>query len=146
MIDTFTIAAEEATRVYGEYIPLDISERAKGMSCITKRFPVGPVSMISPFNFPLNLTAHKIAPAIAVGCPWVLKPASKTPLGALLLGEILSGTKLPKGSFSILPCSRDGAELFTTDERFKLLSFTGSPAVGWELKKKAGKKKVVLEL
>jgi len=102
--------------------------------------------MISLFNFPINLAAHKIAPALAVGCPWVLKPASRTPISALIIGDILSKTKLPPGSFSILPCTRNGADLFTTDERFKLVSFTGSPAVGWELKAKAGKKKVVLEL
>ena len=110
------------------------------------RVPIGPCSFISPFNFPLNLAAHKIAPALAVGCPFVLKPASLTPVGALLIGEILAETDLPEGAFSILPCRRDGAELFTTDERLRLLSFTGSPAVGWALKAKAGKKKVVLEL
>ncbi|MFQ5463661.1 MAG: aldehyde dehydrogenase family protein, partial [Phycisphaerae bacterium] len=97
-------------------------------------------------NFPLNLVAHKVAPAIAVGCSFVLKPASRTPIGALLLGEMLAETDLPEGAFSILPCSRDGADLFTTDERLKLLSFTGSPDVGWRLKTQAGKKKVVLEL
>jgi acyl-CoA reductase-like NAD-dependent aldehyde dehydrogenase len=108
--------------------------------------PIGPCSFISPFNFPLNLAAHKIAPAIAAGCPFVLKPASLTPLGALLIGEVLSETDLPAGAFSILPCPRNAADLFTTDDRLKLLSFTGSPEVGWELKRKAGKKKVVLEL
>jgi acyl-CoA reductase-like NAD-dependent aldehyde dehydrogenase len=130
----------------GEYMPLDISQRADGFEGIWRRFPVGPCSFISPFNFPLNLVAHKIAPAIAVGCSFVLKPASWTPVGALILGEILAETDLPKGAFSILPCSRDGADLFTTDERLKLLSFTGSPEVGWALKSRAGKKKVVLEL
>jgi acyl-CoA reductase-like NAD-dependent aldehyde dehydrogenase len=94
----------------------------------------------------LNLAAHKIAPALAVGCPFVIKPASRTPLGTIIIGEILAETDLPKGAFSVLPASRDGADLFTTDERLKLLSFTGSPGVGWELKAKAGKKKVVLEL
>ena len=103
-------------------------------------------SFISPFNFPLNLAAHKVAPAIAAGCPFILKPASLTPIGALLIGEVLAETSLPQGAFSILPCSRDGADLFTTDERIKLLSFTGSPEVGWALKAKAGKKKVTLEL
>jgi len=111
-----------------------------------KRVPIGPCSFISPFNFPLNLAAHKIAPAIAVGCPFVMKPASRTPLGALIMGEVLAETNLPKGAFSILPASRDGADLFTTDERLKLLSFTGSPDVGWDLKARCGKKKVVLEL
>lgn len=146
LIDTFRIAAEESTRLKGEYLPLDISERAKNYSATWKRVPIGPCSFISPFNFPLNLVAHKIAPAIAVGCPFILKPATRTPVSALLIGEVLSQTSLPKGSFSILPCERKGAELFTTDERLKLLSFTGSPDVGWELKAKAGKKKVVLEL
>lgn len=146
LIDTFQIAAEESTRLYGEVMPLDISERAKGYQSIWKRVPIGPCSFISPFNFPLNLAAHKIAPAIAVGCPFVLKPASKTPLGALIIGETLAETDLPEGAFSILPASRDGADLFTVDERLKLLSFTGSPAVGWDLKARCGKKKVVLEL
>jgi len=146
LIDTFRVAAEEATRIYGEYMPLDISPRAEGYECLWRRFPIGPCSFISPFNFPLNLVAHKVAPAIAVGCPFVLKPASWTPIGALILGEILAETDLPEGAFSILPCRRDGADLFTTDERLKLLSFTGSPEVGWALKAKAGKKKVVLEL
>ena len=146
LIDTFRIAAEEAPRMYGEVLPMDVSPRARGYSGMWKRVPVGPCSFISPFNFPLNLAAHKVAPALAVGCPFVLKPASLTPIGALLIGEILAETELPRGAFSILPCRRDGADLFTTDERLKLLSFTGSPEVGWELKARAGKKKVVLEL
>ena len=146
LIDTFRIAAEEATRNYGEVQPLDISPRAKGYLGMWKRVPIGPCSFISPFNFPLNLAAHKIAPAIAIGCPFVMKPASLTPLGAIIMGEVLAETDLPEGAFSILPASRDGADLFTTDDRLKLLSFTGSPGVGWDLKAKAGKKKVVLEL
>ncbi|WP_338445538.1 aldehyde dehydrogenase family protein [Pelagerythrobacter marensis] len=147
LIDTFRIAAEEAVRNYGEIMPLDISERARGYQSMWKRYPIGPCSFISPFNFPLNLAAHKIAPAIAIGCPFVMKPASKTPLGALIVGEVLAECDvLPEGAFSILPASRDGADLFTEDERLKLLSFTGSPAVGWALKARAGKKKVVLEL
>jgi acyl-CoA reductase-like NAD-dependent aldehyde dehydrogenase len=146
LIDTFRIAAEESVRMTGEVQPLDISPRAKGYQGIWKRVPIGPCSFISPFNFPLNLAAHKIAPALAVGCPFVIKPASRTPLGTIIIGEILAETDLPRGAFSVLPASRDGADLFTTDERLKLLSFTGSPGVGWELKAKAGKKKVVLEL
>lgn len=146
LIDTFRIAAEEATRIQGEVLTMEISPRAKGFSGMTKRVPIGPCSFISPFNFPLNLAAHKIAPAIAAGCSFVLKPASLTPIGALLIGEVLAETNLPKGAFSILPCRREGAALFTEDERLKLLSFTGSPDVGWALKTKAGKKKVVLEL
>ncbi|TVR52123.1 MAG: aldehyde dehydrogenase family protein [Puniceicoccaceae bacterium] len=146
LIETFRIAANEAVRDQGEVLNLEISERSRGYRGFSKRVPVGPCSFISPFNFPLNLAAHKIAPALAVGCPFVLKPASLTPVGALLIGEVLAETDLPAGAFSILPCSRDGAELFTTDDRLKLLSFTGSPDVGWSLKAKAGKKKVVLEL
>ncbi|MFC4700465.1 aldehyde dehydrogenase family protein [Glaciecola siphonariae] len=146
LIDTFKIAAEEAVRINGEVTNLEITERAKGYTGMYKHVPIGPCSFISPFNFPLNLAAHKIAPAIAAGCAFVLKPASRTPIGALIIGEILAETDLPEGAFSILPCSRDGADLFTTDERFKLLSFTGSPDVGWQLKAKAGKKPVVLEL
>ncbi len=146
LIDTFRIAAEESVRMTGEVQPLDISPRAKGYQGIWKRVPIGPCSFISPFNFPLNLAAHKVAPAIAVGCPFVMKPASRTPLGAIIMGEVLAETDLPKGAFSILPAHRDGADLFTEDDRLKLLSFTGSPGVGWELKAKAGKKKVVLEL
>jgi acyl-CoA reductase-like NAD-dependent aldehyde dehydrogenase len=146
LIDTFRIAAEESVRIYGEVLPMDISARAEGYTGMWKRVPIGPCSFISPFNFPLNLAAHKVAPALAVGCPFVLKPASRTPIGALIIGETLAETDLPKGAFSILPCHRDGADLFTTDERLKLLSFTGSPDVGWALKAKAGKKKVVLEL
>ncbi|MBB5707574.1 aldehyde dehydrogenase family protein [Sphingopyxis panaciterrulae] len=147
LIDTFRIAAEEAVRNYGEVQPLDISARAKGYMGMWKRVPIGPCSFISPFNFPLNLAAHKIAPAIAMGCPFVMKPASMTPLGAIIMGEVLAECDiLPEGAFSILPATREGADLFTTDERLKLLSFTGSPAVGWDLKAKAGKKKVILEL
>jgi acyl-CoA reductase-like NAD-dependent aldehyde dehydrogenase len=133
-------------RICGEVMPLDISARAKGYTGMCKRLPLGPVSWISPFNFPLNLVAHKVAPAIAAGCPFILKPASMTPIGALIIGEVLAETDMPKGAFSILPTRREGAKPFTTDERLKLLSFTGSPEVGWALKAQAGKKKVVLEL
>ncbi|HIG31453.1 MAG TPA: aldehyde dehydrogenase family protein [Verrucomicrobiales bacterium] len=146
LIDTFRVAAEESVRIGGEVMNLEISPRARGYSGQFKRVPIGPCSFISPFNFPLNLAAHKIAPALSVGCPFVLKPASNTPIGALIIGEVLAETDLPRGAFSILPCHRDGADLFTTDDRLKLLSFTGSPGVGWALKAKAGKKQVVLEL
>ena len=146
LIDTFKIAAEETPRMLGETLPLDISPRAKGYRGMTQRVPIGPCAFISPFNFPLNLAAHKVAPAIAAGCPFVLKPASMTPIGALVIGEILAETDLPKGAFSILPCRRDSADMLTEDERLKLLSFTGSPEVGWALKARAGKKPVVLEL
>ncbi len=146
LIDTFRIAAEESVRQCGEVLPLDVSQRAANYSGMWRRVPIGPCSFISPFNFPLNLAAHKVAPALAVGCPFVLKPASATPIGALIIGEVLAETDLPSGAFSILPCRRDGARLFTEDERLKLLSFTGSAEVGWQLKAQAGKKKVVLEL
>lgn len=146
LIDTFKIAAEETPRLLGETLPLDISPRAKGYRGMTQRVPIGPCAFISPFNFPLNLAAHKVAPAIAAGCPFVLKPASMTPIGALVIGEILAETDLPKGAFSVLPCRRDSADLLTEDDRLKLLSFTGSPDVGWKLKARAGKKPVILEL
>jgi acyl-CoA reductase-like NAD-dependent aldehyde dehydrogenase len=146
LIDTFRVAAAESVRIGGEVMPLDITARAEGYAGFFKRVPIGPCSFISPFNFPLNLAAHKIAPAIAVGCPFVLKPASLTPLGAIAIVEVLAETDLPIGAFSILPCRREGADLFTTDDRLRLLSFTGSAEVGWALKARAGNKKVVLEL
>ncbi len=146
LIDTFRIAAEESVRINGEIMNLEVTPRARGYTGMYKHVAIGPCAFISPFNFPLNLAAHKIAPAIAVGCPFVLKPSSSTPIGALIIAEVLAETDLPKGSFSILPCSRSEADLFTTDERFKLLSFTGSPDVGWDLKARAGKKAVILEL
>ena len=146
LVDTFRIAAEESVRITGEVLPLDISPRARGYAGMWKRVPIGPCSFVSPFNFPLNLAAHKVAPAIAAGCPFVLKPASLTPIGALIIGEVLAENELPLGAFSILPVPREQADRFATDDRLKLLSFTGSPSVGWALKAKAGRKKVVLEL
>jgi acyl-CoA reductase-like NAD-dependent aldehyde dehydrogenase len=145
LVDTFRIAAGEATRIDGEVIELQLSERTRGYRGMVKRVPVGACGFITPFNFPLNLVAHKVAPAIAAGCPFVLKPAAKTPVGALIIGEVLAETDLPKGAFSILPCSNDDAGLLVEDERIALLSFTGG-LVGWELKARAGRKKVVLEL
>ncbi len=145
LIDTFRIAAGEATRTEGEYVELQISERTRGYRGLVKRVPIGVCSFITPFNFPLNLVAHKVAPAIAAGCPFVLKPAAKTPVGALIIGEILAETDLPKGAFSVIPCSNEDAAALTEDERIALLSFTGG-LVGWDLKARAGKKKVVLEL
>ena len=146
LIETFEIASRETMADEGEVLNLQLSERCRGYRGFVKRVPIGPCSFITPFNFPLNLVAHKVAPAIAAGCPFILKPDSRTPLGALIIGEILAETDLPDGAFSILPCEVSEAEAFTTDKRLKLLSFTGSPRVGWELKKRAGKKKVVLEL
>jgi acyl-CoA reductase-like NAD-dependent aldehyde dehydrogenase len=146
LIDTFRVAAEEAVRFDGAVMNLEISSRARGYRGEWKWVPIGACSFITPFNFPLNLAAHKVAPAIAAGCPFVLKPAEKTPLGALVIGEVLAETDLPQGAFSVLPCDREVAGPFTTDPRLKLLSFTGSRQVGWMLKEQAGKKKVVLEL
>lgn len=146
LIDTFEIAAEESVRIGGEVMNLEISARAKGYRGMYQRMPIGVCSLITPFNFPLNLVAHKVAPAIAAGCPFILKPASLTPIGSLMIGEILAETNLPRGGFSILPSKRQDALALTTDDRIQLLSFTGSQDVGWELKKKAGKKKVILEL
>jgi acyl-CoA reductase-like NAD-dependent aldehyde dehydrogenase len=145
LVDTFEVAAEEAVRIDGEIINLEISERAKGYRGFVRRVPIGACSFITPFNFPLNLVAHKVAPAIAAGCPFVLKPAEKTPIGALIIGEVLAETALPPGAFSVLPCGVETAAPLITDERLKLLSFTGGQ-IGWKLKAQAGRKKVVLEL
>jgi acyl-CoA reductase-like NAD-dependent aldehyde dehydrogenase len=146
LIDTLEIAAEEATRIRGEVLPLDISERAGGYRGMWQREPVGPCAFITPWNFPLNLVAHKIGPALACGCPFILKPASATPLSALMLGEMLAESDLPEGTFSILPLRSSDADALVEDERIKKLSFTGSAAVGWELRDRARKKHVTLEL
>jgi len=143
---TFRLGGEEAERIYGETIPLDLMASSRGRVGITRRFPVGPVAAISPFNFPLNLAAHKVAPAIAAGCPVVLKPPSKDPLVMLAVGEIIEKAGAPAGSVSILPMTRALGDRMVADERFKVLTFTGSPAVGWAMKARAGKKRVVLEL
>src|SRR6476620_9291553 len=145
LIDTFRIAAGEATRIGGELIELQISPRTRGYRGMVKRVPIGVCAFITPFNFPLNLVAHKVAPAIAAGCPFVLKPALKTPVGALIIGEVLAETDLPKGAFSIVTCSNEDAGLLVEDPRIALLSFTGG-MVGWDLKARAGRKKVTLEL
>lgn len=147
LINTFQLAADAVTQLdEGRMIPLAVTPAAAAYRGMVKHVPIGAVSLISPFNFPLNLTAHKIAPAIAAGCPFVLKPASLTPLSALKIAQILAETDLPKGAFSILPCERQDADVLVTDERFKLLSFTGSDIVGWDMKARAGRKKVTLEL
>jgi acyl-CoA reductase-like NAD-dependent aldehyde dehydrogenase len=146
LIETFKIAEEESVRMNGEYLPMDRSQRGTGHAGIWRRVPIGACGFITPFNFPLNLAAHKVAPAIAAGCPFVLKPASATPIGALIIGETLAETDLPPGTFSILPCTRESSNLLTDDERLSMLSFTGSADVGWELKARAGRKKVALEL
>lgn len=143
---TFSVAAEEATRIYGEYLPLDVTQTTVGRWAILRRFPLGAISAITPFNFPLNLVAHKVAPAIAAGCSMVLKPAPQTPLTALLLAEIVQEAGLPDGALNVLYLSNEDAAPLITDDRFKLLSFTGSSAAGWHMKSKAGKKRVALEL
>ena len=145
-VQTFTIAAEEARRIPGEVIPLDWTPGTDSHLGILRRVPIGPVLGITPFNFPLNLVAHKVAPALAAGNSILIKPAPQTPLTALLLGEVVLEAGLPPGALNILPCDNKIAEQLVTDPRFKLLSFTGSAAVGWMLKAQCGKKKVVLEL
>ena len=145
-VQTFTVAAEEAKRIPGEVIPLDWTPGTDSHLGILRRFPIGPVLGITPFNFPLNLVAHKVAPALAAGNSILIKPAPQTPLTALLLGEVVLEAGLPPGALNVLPCDIRLAEQLVADPRFKLLSFTGSAAVGWMLKEKCGKKKVVLEL
>jgi glyceraldehyde-3-phosphate dehydrogenase (NADP+) len=145
-ISTFSIASEEATRINGEVIPLDGVSTGKNRKGIVTRFPLGPIACITPFNFPLNLIAHKVAPAIASGNSFIIKPSPQAPLTSLILGECLLESGLPPGAVSILPASNACAELLVTDLRIAMLSFTGSARVGWELKQKAGKKKTALEL
>ena len=145
-INTFQIAAEESTRINGEYIPLDTLESTAGRWGLMKRVPLGPVFGITPFNFPLNLVAHKVAPAIAAGCPIILKPAPQTPLSSFLLAEIVQESGWPEGALAVMPLSNDDAAVLVADDRIKLLTFTGSAAVGWQLKSRAGKKRVTLEL
>jgi acyl-CoA reductase-like NAD-dependent aldehyde dehydrogenase len=145
-IFTFSVAAEEAVRVGGEYLPLDWQASTAGRWGIVRRFPLGPIAAITPFNFPINLVAHKVAPAIAAGCTIVLKPAPQTPLTALRLAQIIEQAGWPAGALNVLPLSNEDAGILVSDDRLKLLSFTGSTAVGWALKKKSGKKRVVLEL
>ncbi len=142
----FNVAAEEATRIYGEYLPMDWQEFTVGRWGIVKRFPMGPVAGITPFNFPLHLVAHKVAPAIAAGCPIVLKPAPQTPISSLLLAECVQQAGWPDGGLNVIPLSNEDAGVLVTDERIKLISFTGSVPVGWDIKRRAGKKKVALEL
>ncbi len=143
---TFTWAAEEARRLTGEFIPLDVAPQTRGYMGISRRVPLGVILGISPFNFPLNLVAHKIAPSIASGNAIILKPASPTPITALLLAEIIQEADLPPGAVNLIPCSGKDAEMLVTDGRIQKLTFTGSAQVGWYLKSKAGKKHITLEL
>lgn len=147
LINTFQLAADATTQLaQGDVMPLAVTPASAHYRGMVQHLPIGALALISPFNFPLNLTAHKIAPAIVAGCPFVLKPASLTPISALIIGEILAETDLPEGAFSILPSTRDAADQLVTDDRLKLLSFTGSDQVGWDMKARAGRKKVTLEL
>jgi len=146
LLATFELAAEEAARPAGELHDLRGNAQSGNALAFERRFPIGPCAFITPFNFPLNLVAHKVAPALAVGCPFVLKPASYTPVSALRLGAILAQTDLPDGAFSILPATREAADRLVTDARLRFLSFTGSAEVGWDLKARSGKKRVTLEL
>lgn len=143
---TFLIAAEESIKGKTEYLSLNRINNTDQREGIVEYFPIGLIAGIAPFNFPMNLAVHKIAPAIASGCPIILKPATRTPLSCLELAKIIDRTELPKGTVSILPMDRETGNLLVTDERFKLLSFTGSPDIGWKMKAESGKKKVVLEL
>lgn len=142
----FQYAAEETTRLNGELLPLDTMAAGANRLGLLRRFPLGAVSGITPFNFPLNLVAHKIAPALAAGCPIVLKPATKTPMVALMLADVVARSGYPKEALSILPMKGEDSGQLVEDERFKLFTFTGSAAVGWALKARAGKKRVALEL
>jgi glyceraldehyde-3-phosphate dehydrogenase (NADP+) len=145
---TFQVAAEEARRLAGggEVLPMDLAPHGEGRVALTRRVPLGPIAAISPFNFPLNLVAHKLAPALAAGNPVVLKPASRTPLSALALAELMRECGLPDGALSVLPMDRTVGDRLVGDDRFRMLTFTGSPEVGWAMKARAGRKKVVLEL
>jgi acyl-CoA reductase-like NAD-dependent aldehyde dehydrogenase len=143
---TFQYAAEEAKRLTGSVLPLDLAPSSVGRLGIVQRFPLGPIAAITPFNFPINLVAHKLGPAIAAGNSFVLKPSSNAPLTALLLGDIILKSGYPQEAVSIVPCRGSEAGQLLTNEQIKLLTFTGSPVVGWPMKSMAGKKKVVLEL
>lgn len=143
---TFTLAAGETRQGIGEVLPLDLEPRAEGRLCLYERTPRGPVAAIAPFNFPLNLIAHKLAPAIAVGTSVVLKPPPQCPLTGIMLAEILEEAGLPDGALNVVPCDPAVAQLMVEDDRMKVLSFTGSDVVGWKLKAIAGKKQVLLEL
>ncbi|MEK7305701.1 MAG: aldehyde dehydrogenase family protein, partial [Nitrospirota bacterium] len=145
-VQTLTIAAEEAKRIPGEVVPLDWTPQTESYLGMVRRFPLGPIVGITPFNFPLNLVVHKVAPALAAGNPILIKPAPQTPLTSLLLGEVALEAGLPAGGLNVVPCDNALAERLVIDPRFKLLSFTGSAPVGWMLKAKCGKKKVTLEL
>lgn len=143
---TFDIASEEAKRLGGELIPLDLIPQTADRWGLARRFPIGVVAAITPFNFPINLVAHKVAPALAVGNTIILRPASQVPITSLLLGEIIGESGYPSGGFNVVPAGYKETEILLSDDAVKKVTFTGSPAVGWELKKRAYRKKVTLEL
>jgi acyl-CoA reductase-like NAD-dependent aldehyde dehydrogenase len=145
-LSTFELGAEEATRLGGEVLPLDITASTRGYAGSWTRVPAGPVLALAPFNFPLNLVAHKLAPALACGCSVVLKPPPQAPLTSLLLGECIRKAGAPADAVQVLPCDVPVAESLVRDDRFATFSFTGSAKVGWYLKSVAGKKRVLLEL
>lgn len=145
-ITTFQTAADECSQSHDEVLRLDRAVGGEGRHAITRRFPIGPIAAISPFNFPLNLVAHKVAPALAAGCPVVLKPASQTPSAAIMLGELIVAAGWPAAAISVLPMQSRDADQLIEDDRLAMLSFTGSPAVGWQLRTRAGRKRVTLEL
>jgi glyceraldehyde-3-phosphate dehydrogenase (NADP+) len=145
-IMTFDLASEEARRIGGEIIPLDLNAFSQNRWGLVRRFPLGPITAITPFNFPLNLVAHKVAPALASGNTILLRPASQVPITSLLLAEIVAETGLPAGIFNVIPCDYQAAENLIADERIKMITFTGSSSVGWEIKARAPRKRVTLEL
>ncbi len=145
-IFTFKVAAEESKRIYGEIVPLDWLPGTEGRLGHVRRVPLGPIVGITPFNFPLNLVVHKVAPALAAGDPIIIRPASQTPVSALKLGEVVLEAGWPEGGIAVVPCTTENADPLVEDDRAKLLTFTGSPAVGWALKARAGRKRVTLEL
>ncbi len=145
-VTTFRLAMEESTRIGGVQLPVDIDERSGGYHCVVERVPAGPAVFITPFNFPLNLVAHKVAPALACGCPFLLKPSDRTPVTALMLGDILAQADMPHGAWSILPTAVEHVAAIVSDPRVRVVSFTGSAQVGWKLQAKAVGKQVLLEL
>lgn len=145
-IFTFKVASEEARRIGGEILPLDWLPGLDRREGHVRRVPIGPVAGITPFNFPLNLVAHKVAPALAAGNPVIIRPASQTPVSAITLGRIAVEVGWPAEAYAVVPSTTRDASPLVEDERIKLLSFTGSPAVGWDLKRRVGRKRVTLEL
>lgn len=145
-VNTFKIAAEEAKRLNGEIIPLDLSAQTAGRWGLIRHFPVGVIAGITPFNFPLNLVAHKVAPALATGNSFLARPASQVSPTTMLLAEIMAESGYPAGGFNAVPCGYKAADVLSEDDRIKMITFTGSPEIGWDLKKKAHKKIVTLEL